>query len=189
MRDTRLSILAKNLVHYSIRLKPGEKVLIDMIGSERELVKCIVEEVLAAGGLAYVELNDRSVLRSILMGTNEAHMKQWADMDLNRMKQMDAYIAVRAGGNAMELSDVPNAKMKLYDTIYRKPVHLEQRVKHTKWVVLRYPNDSMAQLANMSTEAFEDFYFNVCNLDYSKMSKAMNPLAALMNRTNKVRIV
>lgn len=189
MRDARLSTLAKNLVNYSVRLKPGEKVLIDMIGSERELVKCIVEEVSSAGGQAYVELNDRSILRSILMGTNEEHMRRWADIDLNRMKQMDAYIAIRAGGNAMELSDVPSDKMKLYDVIYRKPVHLEERVKHTKWVVLRYPNDSMAQLANVSTEAFEDFYFNVCNLDYSKMSMAMNPLVALMNRTDKVRIV
>lgn len=41
----------------------------------------------------------------------------------------------------------------------------------------------------MSTEAFEDFYFNVCNLDYSKMSRAMNPLVELMNKTDQVKIV
>ncbi|MEX2104113.1 MAG: aminopeptidase, partial [Bacilli bacterium] len=78
---------------------------------------------------------------------------------------------------------------KLYDVYYRQPVHLEQRVKRTKWVVLRYPNASMAQLANMSTSGFEDFYFNVCNLDYGKMSRAMDPLKALMDRTDRVRIV
>ena len=47
----------------------------------------------------------------------------------------------------------------------------------------------MAQAANMSTEAFEDYYFNVCNLDYSKMSKAMDNLVELMNKTDKVRLV
>ena len=47
----------------------------------------------------------------------------------------------------------------------------------------------MAQLANMSTEAFENFYFDVCNLDYAKMDRAMGPLEALMNRTDKVRLV
>ncbi|MCG3056402.1 aminopeptidase, partial [Escherichia coli] len=44
------------------------------------------------------------------------------------------------------------------------------------------------QLAKMSTEAFEDFYFDVCNLDYSKMSKAMDSLVDLMNRTDKVHL-
>ena len=47
----------------------------------------------------------------------------------------------------------------------------------------------MAQMANLSTEAFEDYYFNVCNLDYSKMDRAMDPLKALMEKTDEVRIV
>ena len=47
----------------------------------------------------------------------------------------------------------------------------------------------MSQLAGTSTEKFEEFYFNVCNLDYSKMDKAMDALVELMNKTDKVRIV
>jgi aminopeptidase len=41
----------------------------------------------------------------------------------------------------------------------------------------------------MSKEAFEDFYFKVCNLDYSKMGQAMESLVEYMNKTDKVRIV
>ncbi len=189
MRDPRLQQLAKNLVQYSTRVEPGDNVLIEMIGTERELVNCLIEEVQRQGGNPYVELSDRAVLRSILLGGTEAHMKQWAEIDLNRMKQMQAYIGIRAGENANELSDVPSDRMKLYDTYYRQPVHLEQRVKHTKWVVLRYPNAAMAQQANRSTAEFENFYFQVCNLDYSRMSIAMDPLKALMDRTDQVRIV
>jgi aminopeptidase len=189
MRDPRLQTLAKNLVGYSIRIKPGEKVLIEMIGSERELVKCIVEEVYAKGGLPFVELNDRSVLSSILSGATKEQIKLWAELDLKRMESMDAYIGIRAGENQNELSDVPDEKMKLYETLYKHPIHSERRVKHTKWVVLRYPNASMAQSANKSTKAFEDFYFEVCNLDYSHMAKAMEPLVELMNRTDQVHIV
>jgi aminopeptidase len=189
LRDPRLQTLAKNLVGYSVDVQPGENVLIEMIGSERDIVKSIVQEVLAKGGRPYIQITDRSVLRSVLMGATKEHMEQMADIELYRMQQMNAYIAVRASENINELSDVPNNRMKWYESVYYKPVHLEQRVKRTKWVVLRYPNHSMAQLANMSTEAFEDFYFNVCNLDYGKMSKAMDPLAELMNKTDKVRIV
>ena len=47
----------------------------------------------------------------------------------------------------------------------------------------------MAQLANMSQEAFEEFFFNVCTLDYKKMSRAMDTLVELMNRTDKVHLV
>ena len=108
------------------------------------------------------------------------------EYQLMQMKGMDCYIAIRAGSNTSELSDVPSDKLNMY---YRKtqPV-LDYRVNETKWVVLRYPNESMAQLAGTSLESFEDFYFEVCTLDYAKMSKAMDSLVELMNRTDRVHI-
>ena len=106
--------------------------------------------------------------------------------DLDQMKGMQAYIAIRAGNNTAELADVPSEKLNLYSKLSRPT--LDYRVNETKWVVLRYPNYSMAQLANTSLENFEDFYFDVCTLDYRKMSEAMTPLVDLMNRTDKVQI-
>ena len=47
----------------------------------------------------------------------------------------------------------------------------------------------MAQNAGVSTEKFENFYFDVCTLDYSKMDRAMDALKALMDKTDKVRLV
>ncbi len=58
--------------------------------------------------------------------------------------------------------------MSMYGKTVTSKVHQEIRVPKTKWVVLRFPTPSMAQLANTSIEAFEDFYFNVCNIDYQK---------------------
>ncbi|TBL78301.1 aminopeptidase [Paenibacillus thalictri] len=189
MRDPRLQQLARNIVGYSLDVQPGEKVLIEMIGSEREIVRCLIEEVYARGGQPFIDLADRSVLASLLQSATKEQIEYWAQIDLKRMQDMDCYVAIRAGENANELADVPEEQTKLYNLYYRKPVHLEQRVKRTRWVVMRYPNPSMAQSANMSTSKFEDFYFQVCNLDYSKMSAAMDPLQELMNRTDKVRIV
>lgn len=189
MNDPRIQKLAANLVGYSVNVQPGENVLVEMIGSERDLIKAVVEEVGKAGGRAFVQLTDRTVLRSMLKYATPEGIKTWAEIDLNRMKQMGCYIGIRAGENVNDLSDVPEENMKLYNSLYSHPVHSEQRVKHTKWVVLRYPNASMAQLANTSTEAFEDFYFEVCNLDYAKMDKAQDSLAELMRRTDKVRIL
>ncbi|AHM66749.1 aminopeptidase [Paenibacillus polymyxa] len=188
MKDPRILKLAENLVGYSVEVQPGENVLIEMIGTERDLLNAIIHEVGKKGGNVFVQLTDRKVQSAMLRNATKEMLETWAEIDLNRMKQMDCYIGIRAGENVNDLSDVPEDKMKMYNSIYQHAVHSEQRVKHTKWVVLRYPNDSMAQLANISTEAFEDFYFDVCNLDYAKMDKAQDALADLMNRTDKVRI-
>ena len=122
------------------------------------------------------------------MGATEEQLKILAENEAAKMRQMDCYIGVRGEDNLAEMSDVPEDKLALYDKLYMNPVHHEIRVPHTKWVVLRYPAPSMAQSAHQSLEAFEDYYFNVCNLDYSKMSKAMDSLVELMNKTDKVRL-
>lgn len=189
MRDPRLVKLAQGLVHYSMDVQPGDNVMIEMFGGEREIVRCLVEQVVARGGRPFVELRDSAVLAAQLASATPEFVREWAALDLKRMRSMQCYVAVRAGDNASEMADVPEDKRKLYEQMYRQPVHLEQRVKHTRWVVLRYPNAAMAQLAKTSTEAFERFYFDVCNLDYSRMAAAMEPLGERMNRTDRVRIV
>lgn len=188
--DQRIKILAKNLVNYSMRVKPGEKVYVHYIGSSTEqLAKQIVKEVYAVGGQPFPHYTSQSMQREMLLRCTKEQLELMAKVDSMEMDAMDCYVAIRGNDNANELADVPAEKMKLYDLYYSTPVHHDIRVRKTKWVVLRYPNNSMAQLANTSLEAFEDFYFNVCNLDYSKMSKAMDALVAYMERTDQVHIV
>ncbi len=188
MTDQRIELLAKNLVNYSCKVKQGEKVLIEVKGFELPLTKALIKEVYNAGGMPFVTIKNDEIIRVLLNGCSEEQIRLMAAFELDRMKNMDAYIGVRYADNTNELGDVPEEKMKLYSSLFNKPVHSEQRVEHTKWVVLRYPNSAMAQMAEMSTEAFEDFYFDVCNLDYSKMSKAMDPLVKWMEKTDRVRI-
>ena len=189
MKDPRYTKLANNLINYSCRLKEGEKVLIEGIGDCIPLVKELVTAAYAAKAIPLVTLKNKEVDRALLMGCSKEQLDLMAKYESARMNDVDAYIGVRAGENSAETSDVPSEKLSLYSKHFSNPVHGKIRVPKTKWVVLRYPNYSMAQAANMSTEAFEDYYFNVCNLDYSKMSTAMDNLVNLMNKTDKVRIV
>lgn len=185
--DQRIEKLADLLVNYSCHVEKGENVLISYEGAEtRSLVKALIKDVYKAGGVPFTEARDSMILRQQLMEANEEQLQMIADHDMEEMKRMQAYIAVRGADNISELSDVPPEKMSMYDRI-TEPV-IDQRVNETKWVILRYPNSSMAQLAGKSLEAFEDFYFDVCTLDYSKMSKAMDVLADYMNKTDKVHI-
>lgn len=188
MKDSRIETLAKNLINYSIKLQKGEKVLIENFGLQRELVVALVKEAYKAGGYPFVSLKDHQVDRALMMGGIQEQYEMMADFEAEVMSKMDAYIGLRSGHNINEFADIPDDKMKLQGQTIGQKVHRDIRVPKTRWVVLRYPTSSMAQLAKMSTEQFEDFYFNVCNLDYSKMDKAMDALVELMNKTDKVRL-
>ena len=188
MIDDRITKLAKGLINYSCKLKKGEKVLIEAKGIDYMLVTALIKEAFNVGAYPFVEYYDNRITRELLLGQGEELAKLRAKFDGARMAEMDAYIGVRGGENCNELSDVPEKNMQIESEYYSHPVHHEIRVKKTKWVVLRYPNQGMAQQAGMSTAAFEDFYFNVCNLDYSKMDKAMDALKARLDKADKVRI-
>lgn len=189
MKDARIEKLADNLINYAIGLKQGEKILIEVAGLEIPLAQALVRSTYQAGGEPFLSITNHTLMREILKGMTAAQADAMCRWDLARMKEMQAYIGLRAGENVNEWADIPSAKMQLYMSHYSKPVHSEQRVPYTRWCVLRYPNASMAQLANMSIEGFEDFYFNVCNLDYNKMSAAMDPLQQLMEWTDRVHLM
>ena len=189
MVDPRLKTLAKNLINYSIRLKKGEKVLIEDKGLEVPFVEELVREAYNAGAMPFVTIKSHNINRALFKDISMEHIKLMAKFEADRMKEMDAYINLVSDANSSESSDISADKGKLIRKYFWNEVHGKISIPKTKWVVLRYPNPGMAQAANMSTEAFEDFYFNVCNLDYSKMDKAMEPLKKLMEKTNRVKII
>ena len=189
MRDLRIEKLANNLLNHSINLQKGEKILIEIIGMEAiPLGKELIRQAEKIGATPFFNIIDYEIMREMLINGTAEQMQMYAKHDLQRMKDMDAYVGVRASTNTAELNGISKEKMELYNKYYTLPVHFEERVKHTRWCILRYPNASMAQMSNMNTEEFEDFYFNVCTLDYDKMSKAMEPLVELMNKTKNVHI-
>ncbi|MBU0935282.1 MAG: aminopeptidase [Spirochaetes bacterium] len=189
MIDTRAEKLAHILVNYSLEVKAGENVLVQATGYEPAFDRALIRAIHAAGGRAFVTLRDKTVDRELLMQAAPEQVQLQAELELERMKKMQCFIGYSAIRNMNAMSDVPGDKMDLYNRNIWKKVHIEQRLPHTRWVVLRYPTAAMAQMANMSEEAFEEFYFKVCTMDYAKMSKAMDSLVALMAKTDKVRLV
>ncbi len=188
MKDARIDELARNIIEYSVELKEGERVLIEGYDIPPDLVTALIREASNAGGVPLVTLKSNQVLRELFKNGSEDQMKLIGEIEKQRMENVQAYVGIRGSHNISELSDVPPEKMKMFQEHWMFPVHLKVRVPNTKWVVMRYPSSSMAQQAQMSSEEFEDFYFNVCTLDYSKMSKAMDPLVELMKNTDKVHI-
>lgn len=190
MQDERIGKLAKNLLNYSIKLNKGENILIQIIGEEglplgQELIKQAEE----MGAYPYFNIINYNILKEMLTNASEEQIKMYAKHDLERMKDMDAYIGISSPSKKSNLNGVPAEKMNMYIELYENPVHIEERVKRTKWCILRAPTDLMASNNKMTMSEYEDFYFNVCTLDYEKMSKAMDNLVDLMNKTKNVHII
>ena len=189
MIDPRMTKLADVLINYSTSLQPGEKILIEAIDAPHAMTCELVRAARAAGGDPLVTLKSNVVQRALLMHGSREQMELIAETEAHRMSHVAAYIGLRGNDNIAELSDVADEGHKLYQETIWKRVHQEIRVPKTRWVVLRWPNASMAQQANKSTEAFENFYFDVCTMDYAKMARAMAPLAKRMDDADQVRIV
>ena len=186
MSDPRYDSLAKVLTGHSTKLKAGERVLIDVSETPEEFVIALIRAARTAKAEPFVVMHSNRVSRELAIGITGPQAETIASIDLARLKKMQAYIAVRGSQNISEMADVPQEKAALLSSKLRPA--LDYRINKTRWVVLRWPTPSMAQQAQMSTEAFAEFFFRVCTLDYSKMIPGMKALKALMDRTDRVHI-
>jgi aminopeptidase len=188
MHDPRIAKLADLLINYSCAVKPGEGVLIEAIDIPHEFTAALIDATHRAGGRPVAMLKSNQINRALMLAGSPEQWNLIADVERLQMERVQCYIGARGNPNVSELSDVPAPLQKLYEESVWKRVHHDVRITKTRWVVLRWPSAAMAQMAEMSTEAFEDFYFNVCTLDYARMSRAMQPLIELMKRTDRVRL-
>ena len=186
MTDPRYTKLARLLVDYSTQLKKGDRVLLDMIDVPDDFSIELMRVVRDVGAIPIIEVRHTRITREVVRDTDAQHAALVRDLELHRMKRMQAYIAIRGSCNANENADVPNDRMALYARTTR-PV-LDYRVGKTRWCVLRWPSPSMAQSAGMSTEGFENLYFDVCTMDYRKMALAMAPLESRLKKADQVHI-
>lgn len=189
MLDPRVTRLAELLCDHSTRLSPEDTVLIHAFDTPAECVAEVVRVAHERGARVVTRLESEVIRRRLTLGMTEPNAALIADIESFEMDRMTAYISIRGGYNVSTMTDVPHETMAMWQRVYSNPVVFDRRVPNTKWVALRWPSANMAQMASMSTEAFEDFYFRVCTMDYAKMEKACGPLEDLMNRTDRVRLV
>lgn len=189
MYDSRDAVLARNLVQFSLDIQPDERVLLDFRGAETiGLLREVITAVTEAGGVPFPLYGDDTMSTRFLSVASEEQVKSWGGIHETLMHQMQCYIRVNGTENPFETSDVPVEARRWEREHYMQKVHLQYRVPRTRWVVLRYPTSSMAQQARMSRDAFANLYYDVCNLDWNRFSRAMDPLKSMMERTDQVRL-
>ena len=189
MADPRYRRLADTIVHHACAVTDGDKVLIEAFDMPEQFLVELIDTIAAAGGHPLCVTKSNRVLRALYRNATPEQMQVWGSVEGRQMEQVQCYVGLRGTLNSTELGDVPHERYAHYSRYVWNAVHTEMRIKRTRWVVLRWPTPSMAQQAQMSTDAFEDFYFEVCTVDYPAMARSMAPLQELMEQTDRVRIV
>ncbi len=180
--------LIETIMNYSCEIKEGQQVILEMTGSPcRSFVEHLKIKLERMG--AYVIILDKSydVLSRQLKDCTEIDIKKRTEDELNVLKTTDVYIMIKSIMDPNGLEGVDDSIMSLYQEFYIKPIH-RRVLNHTRWLSLRYPNEVMASDAGMSLEAFTDYYYDVCGIDYFNLSKAMDILVKMMSSTDKVHI-
>lgn len=184
--DPNYEKLAAVLTGHSTKLQKGERVLIDAFDIPDAMVIALIRAVRGRGAVPFVNVQHARVSRELVDNVVPDQFEAKAGWDLAQMEKMDAYIALRGSDNIFETADLDSAKLTQVMRAM-KPV-LDHRVNKTKWVVLRWPTPAMAQQAMKSTGSFEEFFFRVCTMDYSRMTAGMQVLVDLMNKTDRVEL-
>ena len=182
--------LAKKILSFSCELEEGQNVMLQLIGLNGiGLMRALVETAREMKVHPFLQINDTDIQRMLVEKGDRDFWKQQTDVDqLPLMKQMDAFVGVRASQNIYEQSEASKEANDAYSEEFLKPVHFQERVNNTNWVVLRYPSPAFAMNAKMPTERFKKFYYKAFLLDYSQLAEAMKPLEERLRKTDMIQL-
>ena len=189
--DPRYESFAQLLTGYSLELKRGEVVVIEIYDDvDLEMIIALIREVRRAGAVPVLLYKKMAFIRALLedIGPEARELQLIAHSERTLMMAADCYIGMRGMVNPAELAGVKPENLQLYNLLWVGPVHHEERIPHTRWVVTRFPTATYAHMAGMSANDFKDCFFKTVLVDYGKMKQAMLPLKTLMEKTDKVRI-
>ncbi|PSQ02633.1 aminopeptidase [Halobacteriales archaeon QS_5_70_17] len=186
--DPRVREHAEIIVEHSTDIEPGDDVVIDAHPVAEDLVVALHEAVADAGAtaLAVQERFGKRFRRAYLRSHDgEFTERDFPDHVLALYEAMDVYVGVRSADNATETSDVPPETIRAYDQL-TQPL-LEERLDKT-WCLTQYPSAAFAQLAEMSTEAYEDFVWDAVNRDWGAQRDHQERMVEVLDPASEVRI-
>ncbi|MFW5905713.1 MAG: aminopeptidase, partial [archaeon] len=184
--DPRIREHAQIICNHSIELQNGDKVVIDAHPVAEDLVTALHEEIADASAhpLVVSERTGSRYRRAFLR--NHDGDFELPEHTMALYKEMDAYIAIRSSDNVTQESDVDPSVRSEYDKAQR-PLLNERLSK--RWCLTQYPAPANAQLAEMSTEAYENFVWDAVNKDWKAVRAHQQQLVHILDPADEVQIV
>jgi aminopeptidase len=180
--------LGKLLVNYSMRVRPGEKVMIAFIEPETyPLMYAIYRACVEAGAFPQVQFLSEELNRLTLLHGSEQQIGWVPEIEAYGMEWADVYFGLRGAHNLDVYWDIPSDKLALLRRAMGQISTL--RWQKTRWCLLRVPNAALAQQAGVDETTITDMFFKACLLDWPKVSQEWRRWAEILNRGKQIHVV
>jgi len=197
MVDPRIGKLAKLCVHYSVDVKPKEKVIIRGFGEAFPLINEIYKECLLSDAFPLI-IPELDVEYTFYRYAKEHQLKYASPFEKFRVENMDVSISVWCEPNPKRLTNIKSSRITLhqasrkeYYEIFRKR-YAEGKLK---WVGLPYPINAEAQEAAMALAEWEDFVYSSCLVDkgnpiaeWKKIHEQQEKICEFLNQADEIHI-
>ncbi len=185
MQDPRIARWAQTLVHYSLRVQPGELIMIQSTPLAAPLVEAVYREILLVGAhplpMITLENCEEALLRE---GTNE-QLSFVSPAARVLAEQAHARLFIESEGNPQGLSSVDptrSAQRRKAASNLRDIYRQREQAGAYKWCLTLYPTSGYAQDAGMSQHEFEEFVFDACFLNDPDPAARWRELSAQQQR-------
>jgi len=188
MSDPRWQQLSEILVNYSTVTKKSEKVLITMMEETTfPFTRAVYAEVVKAGGLPHVEFQSVLLERELMLHGTKEQLDWLPELNAYGMEWADVYIGLRGSRNPFEFSGIAPGNIAAHKKAMGKVSGLRNEL--TRWVLVRVPNESFAQQAEMSHEEMMDFFFEATLRDWAKEAEWYTEIQKEFQAAKRVRIL
>ncbi|QYK51368.1 MAG: aminopeptidase [Anaerolineales bacterium] len=185
MADPRVQKLAQTLVEYSVKVKPGDWVVVSAHPLAEELAAEVVRYTLRSGGNPSVLTGLGSTQRVFLEEASEDQLKWLSPFERLPFEQADVFISLDASDNTRNLSMVDSQKQQTRSVARREIMQAYMRRSASgelRWTLTRVPCQAYAQEADMSLSDYEDFVYRACKVDQADPVALWNQIEADQKR-------
>ena len=198
MVDQRIEKLAKLSVHYSVDVKPKEKVLIQ--GSELAfpLITELYKECLLSDAYPLI-MADLGVTYTFYKYAKDHQLRFVSPFTKFIVENIDVSIGIVCQPNPKNLTNVDPAKIRTRRASRKEIMEIFMKRDaegKLKWTALPYPITAQAQEAAMSLAEYEDFVYSSCLIDkkdptaeWKKIHEKQEKICEFLNHVSKIRIV
>jgi aminopeptidase len=182
--DSRVREHAEVIATHSVDLSEGDNVVIAAPPAADDLAVAL-HEVVGDHGANPVALNGNDRFSRAYLRAREDDFET-PEHELALIENTDVFIAVRANENVTETSDVSPETNAAYSQA-KQPI-LDERLSK-RWCLTQYPAPANAQLAEMSTDGYENFVWDAINKDWDAVREHQQQMVEILDPADEVRIV
>jgi aminopeptidase len=168
MADQRLNKLAKLLVNYSTKVKPGDFVFVSCDEVARPWMVEVVREAVMAGAHVETLLTSQDVLEMKLKYSSDEQLLSENILFKTMLEKADVWISAWGGRNTKTNTRIDAERFKVYaqgEASWRKIYSEKMGNGSLRWCGTQFPTYSDAQEASMSFSDYENFVYGAGQLD------------------------